>query len=184
MGFVVLYDANVLYPSTLRDLLIRIAQARLVQAKWTNQILDEVFDNLRENRPDLDPSALARTRKLMVCAVRDCLVTGYEPLISGLELPDPNDRHVLAAAIRARAQVIVTNNLKDFPADRLAQWDIEGKSADEFVLDQIDLDAKVVWGCVQQIADAWRNPPGTTVDVLRSLERGGLVRAVAELQTR
>lgn len=77
-----------LYPSTLRDLLIRIAQARLVQAKWTNKILDEVFENLREHRPDLEPRALARTRELMVCAVRDCLVTGYEPLVAGLELPD------------------------------------------------------------------------------------------------
>jgi predicted nucleic acid-binding protein len=179
----VLYDANVLYPSTVRDLLIRIAQARLVQAKWTDQILDEVFKNLRVNRPGLDPSALTRTRELMICAVRDCLVTGYEPLVAGLELPDPDDRHVLAAAIRARAQVIVTNNLKDFPRDQLAVWDIEPKSADEFVSDQIDLNAKVVWSCVQQIANAWRKPPGTTDDVLRSLERAGLVRSVAELQS-
>lgn len=172
-----------LYPSTLRDLLIRIAQARLVQAKWTDKILDEVFENLRGNRPDLAPGALARTRELMVCAIRDCLVTGYEPLMAGLELPDPDDRHVLAAAIRARAQVIVTNNLKDFPHEQLAQWDIEPKSADEFVSDQIDLNAKVVWSCVQQIADTWRNPPGTTADVLRSLERSGLLRSVAELQS-
>jgi hypothetical protein len=119
----------------------------------------------------------------MVCAVRDCLVTGYEPLVAGLELPDPDDRHVLAAAIRARAQVIVTNNLKDFPREQLALWDIEPKSADEFVSDQIDLNAKVVWSCVQQIANTWRNPPGTADDVLHSLERSGLVRSVAELQS-
>ncbi|HET7385488.1 MAG TPA: hypothetical protein VFJ19_02340 [Nocardioidaceae bacterium] len=79
MSFVVVYDANVLYPSTLRDLLIRVAQAGLVQAKWTDQILDEVFGNLAANRPDLDPQRLARTRDLMNRAVRDCLVTGYEP---------------------------------------------------------------------------------------------------------
>lgn len=103
--------------------------------------------------------------------------------MAGLRLPDPNDRHVLAAAIRARAQVIVTNNLKDFPLEQLAQWDIEPKSADEFVSDQIDLNAKVVWSCVQQIADTWRNPPGTTDDVLSSLERSGLRRSVAELQS-
>lgn len=110
MSFVVLYDANVLYPSTLRDLLIRIAAAGLVQAKWTERILDEVFDNLRENRPDLSAAQLERTRSLMMTSTRDCLVTGYEPLIPALDLPDPDDRHVLAAAIRARAQVIVTNN--------------------------------------------------------------------------
>src|SRR4051794_6245278 len=76
--FVVLYDTNVLYPSLLRDLLIRVARAGVVQAKWTDQILDEMFRNLRENRPDLDPARLDRTRTLMNEAVRDCLITGYE----------------------------------------------------------------------------------------------------------
>ncbi|MBO0845297.1 MAG: PIN domain-containing protein [Nocardioides sp.] len=121
MSFVVLYDANVLYPSTLRDLLIRVAQAGLVQAKWTDQILDEVFRNLAMNRPDPDPQRLARTRDLMNRAVRDCLVTGYEPLVDAVDLPDPGDRHVLAAAIKARAQVIVTHNLKGLSAQRAGE---------------------------------------------------------------
>lgn len=154
---VVLYDTNVLYPNTLRDLLIRIAAEGLVQAKWTDRILDEVFRNVRKNRPDLPDHLLDRTRTLMVKAVRDCLVNGYEPLIPVLELPDPDDRHVLAAAIRSRAQVIVTNNLKDFPAACLRQWDIEPRSADDFISDQIGLNAKVVWSCVQQISNSWRN---------------------------
>lgn len=182
MSFVVVYDANVLYPSTLRDLLIRIAQAGLVQARWSEQILDEVFTNLTERRPDLTPDMLARTRSLMVTAVRDCLVNGYEALIPVLDLPDPDDRHVLATAIRARAQVIVTNNRKDFPMEVLRRWDIDRKDADEFVLDQISLSAKVVWSCVQQIANSWRNPPGAVGDVLVSLERSGLVKSVAELR--
>ena len=79
MAFIAVYDACVLYPSTLRGLLIRIAQAGLVQAKWTDAILDEVFRNLRDNRPDLDPDRLKRTRELMMAAVRDVLVVGYEP---------------------------------------------------------------------------------------------------------
>ncbi|WP_433499319.1 PIN domain-containing protein [Sphaerimonospora sp. CA-214678] len=182
MAFVVVYDACVLYPSTLRDLLIRIAQAGLVQAKWTNRILDEVFDAISGRRPDIQVETLQRTRSLMVKAVRDCLVTGYEPLIDSLKLPDSNDRHVLAAAIRARAQVIVTNNLRDFPADSLSCWDVEAKSADDFVLDQVHLNQKVVWACVQQIADSWKNPPGVAEDVLVSLERSGLVQSVAELR--
>ncbi|WP_235921748.1 PIN domain-containing protein [Lentzea tibetensis] len=118
----------------------------------------------------------------MLTAVRDCLVTGYEPLIPALDLPDPDDRHVLAAAIKARAQVIVTNNRKDFPADSLHRWDIDPKDGDEFVLDQIGLNAKVVWSCVQQIANSWRRPPATIGDVLTSLERCGLVQSVAELR--
>lgn len=94
---VVVYDANVLYPSTLRDVLIRVRLARLVQPKWTEQILDEVFRNLHADRPDLDPVRLDRTRRLMNDAIRDVTVTGYEQLIDQLDLPDVDDRHVLAA---------------------------------------------------------------------------------------
>lgn len=119
----------------------------------------------------------------MLAAVRDCLVCGYEPLIEGLKLPDPDDRHVLAAAIRARAQLIVTSNLRDFPASELSKWDMEAKSPDEFILDQIYLDKKVVWACVRQIADARRNPPGTADDVLAGLERCALIQSVAELRS-
>ncbi len=183
MSFVVVYDACVLYPSTMRDLLIRIAQAGLVQAKWTEQILDEVFDSLQKDRPDLEPAKLDRTRVLMIRAVRDCLVTGYEPLIPSVSLPDPDDRHVVAAAIRAQAQTIVTNNRKDFPAASLAEWDIEAQTADEFILDQIDLNREVVYGAVQRIADSWRNPPATVNDVLNSLERSGVVVSAAALRT-
>src|SRR5687767_9319707 len=114
MAFVVIYDACVLYPAPLRDLLIRLAGKRLVQARWTEQILDECFRNIAANRPDLPEAALRRTRELMNRALPDVLVTGYEELIDGLTLPDPNDRHVLAAAIRSGAQVIVTTNLDDF----------------------------------------------------------------------
>jgi predicted nucleic acid-binding protein len=182
VSFVVLYDATVLYPSTLRDLLIRVAQAGLVQAKWSDQILDEVFRNLTANRPDLDPQKLARTRDLMNKAVRDCLVSGYEPLLEAIELPDPDDRHVLAAAIKARAQVIVTHNLKDFPPAALEAWDMEAKSADDFILDQIDLGREAVYSAVQRIADSRQNPPATFTDVLAMLERDGLVESAAVLR--
>ncbi|GAA5105242.1 PIN domain-containing protein [Haloechinothrix salitolerans] len=181
MAFVVVYDASVLYPNTLRDLLIRIAQGGLVQAKWTDEILDEVFRNVEANRPDLDPNKLARTRMLITRSVRDCLVTGYEPLVKSLELPDPDDRHVLAAAIKAHAQVIVTSNLRDFPRDALEPWSVEAKDPDAFVLDQIDLRKSLVYGAVQQIADSRCNPPETVQDVLVQLERAGLVESVAAL---
>ena len=115
MPQVVIYDANVLYPSTLRDVLIRVGLTRLVQPKWTDLIIEEVFGNLRANRPDLDPARLDRTRRLMNDAIRDVTVAGYEHLIDQLDLPDADDRHVLAAAIHAGAQAIVTRNLRDFP---------------------------------------------------------------------
>lgn len=94
MSFVVIYDANVLYPNTLRDLLIRIAQSGRVRARWTERILDETF-TARERGPDLDPAKLDHTRTLMGTAVRNWKVTGYEPLIDELKLPGPDDRHVL-----------------------------------------------------------------------------------------
>ena len=182
MPFVVVYDANVLCPSTPRDLLIRVAQADLVQAKWTNQILDEVFGNLARNRPDLDPQRLRRTRQLMNSAVRDCLVTDYQALAKTIHLPDPGDRHVVAAAIKSRAQVIVTNNLQDFPAAALRLWGLEAKSADAFILDQIGTDRDTVRGALQRIADSRANPKATFSDVLNGLERDGLVESVAAIR--
>ncbi len=89
---------------------------------------------------------------------------------------------MLAAAIRAGAQVIVTSNWKDFPEDYLTPWNVTAKSPDDFLLDLIDLDDRVVWACVQEIAYSRRNPPETTEDVLDELERAGLVEAVASLR--
>ena len=98
MPFIVVYDANALYPNAQRDLLIRVAQHGLVQAKWTEEILDEMCRARKRKHPDLAPGKLTRLRALMNAAVADCLVTGYEDLIEGLKLPDPDDQHVLAAA--------------------------------------------------------------------------------------
>ncbi|GHG06864.1 PIN domain-containing protein [Streptomyces albogriseolus] len=181
MAFVVLYDACVLYPNTLRDLLIRVSQKGLVRAKWTDVILDEVDRNIARDY-NVAPETLARRRTLMNQAVRDCLVTGFEPLVEGLKLPDMDDRHVLAAAIQVSAQVIVTNNRKDFPPDYLANWGIERKSADDFILDLLGLDDRVVYACVQEIATSRRRPPHTFDDVLGQLERSGLTESVAALR--
>lgn len=182
MALTVVYDACVLYPSTLRDLLIRLAQADLVRARWTDQILDEVFNNLKEDRPDLEPAKLGRTRRLMVAAVRDCLVQRYEPLVAGLQLPDEKDRHVLAAAIKARAQAIVTTNLRDFPADALHVWGVEPQHPDQFVIDQINANGPTVYGAVQRIADSSKRPPRTVDDVLTALEKNGLAESALVLR--
>ena len=106
MPFGVIYDANALYGNAQRDLLIRIARSGVVQAKWTETILDEITRNLSAKRPDIPPERLVRLRELMNSAVADCLVTDYEPLIESLELRDPDDRHALAAAITSGARWI------------------------------------------------------------------------------
>ncbi|RSZ62433.1 PIN domain-containing protein [Corynebacterium hylobatis] len=181
-GFTVLYDANVLYPNMLRDILIRLASTGIFRARWTDQILDEVFRNLETNRPDLDPVKLRRTRQLMCKAVDDCLVTGYEDLIEALTLPDPDDRHVLAAAIRCGAQVIVTENKRDFPSEVLNRYNIEIQGADEFLCDQIDLFGPRVHQAITYAAAAFKNPPRTIDDVLDALAKSGAPSAAALLR--
>jgi hypothetical protein len=182
MAFTVVYDACVLYPAPLRDLLIRIANTGLVRARWTDMILDECFESILEHRPDLNANALARTRKLMTEAVPDCLVGGYEELIEGIDLPDPDDRHVVAAAIRCGAQVIVTFNLDDFPADRLDRYNLEGQHPDDFVLNSLDLSPGMVVRAIEEQLASLRKPPvdlRALLDTLRSL---GLVQSVARLR--
>src|SRR4051794_25540256 len=96
------------------------AQTKLFRARWTDRIHEEWMSSLRADRPDITPAQVERIRELMNAAVPDCLVTGFEAIIPSLTLPDENDRHVLAAAIVGRADVIVTTNLDDFPEAALA----------------------------------------------------------------
>lgn len=179
MTFSVILDANVLYPATLRNLLLTLTETGLVRARWTSQILDEVFRNIRANLPNLPVSRLDRTRELMETAIRDCLVTGHEKLEAVISLPDPDDRHVVAAAIRSHASVIVTMNLKDFPEASLAPLGIEARHPDDFLIDQFHLDPIGVHKAVQRITDETRNPTLTLDDVLDTLERTGMVSFAA-----
>lgn len=182
MAFVVVYDACVLYPAPLRDLLVRLASKGVVRARWSEIILDECFRNVLEQRPDLKPEMLRRTRELMTKAVADSIVTGFEGLVNGLSLPDPDDRHVLAAAIRAGAQTIVTFNLKDFPAATLTPYGIEAQHPDDFVLDTIDLAPGTVTQVISEQAAALKKPPRSIGDLLDTLREQGLVRSVAKLR--
>jgi hypothetical protein len=175
-------DACVLYPAALRDLLLRLAQTGVVRARWTEDILDETFRNIAVDRPDIPPERLTRTRNLMRSVIDDCLVSGHEGLADHLALPDPDDRHVVAAALRCSAQTIVTVNLKDFPADLLAPLDIEAQHPDTFVLDLLDLAPGLVLSVIKAQADSLTNPPVTLEELLVTLERSGLVRAVAEIR--
>ncbi len=118
----------------------------------------------------------------MNAAVRDSLVTGYEELIDGLTLPDKDDRHVLAAAVRSGAQVIVTVNLKDFPDDILEEFGIEAQPPDEFVLNLIDLAPGAVAAIVTRQAADLKSPPQSRDQLLETLMTNGLVRSVARLR--
>ncbi|MXX44639.1 MAG: PIN domain-containing protein [Acidimicrobiia bacterium] len=181
MSFVVVYDANVLYPVELRDFLIRLANIGLFRAKWTDQILDETFGAIVANRPEL-AERLAGTRQQMDEAVADAIVTGYEPLVSSLDLPDLDDRHVLAAAIRSHAQVIVTFNLGDFPQRQLDPYDIEAQGPDEFALNVFGLAPALVEGVIAQQASDLTNPRISFQELLTRLETRGLQKLVQSIR--
>jgi predicted nucleic acid-binding protein len=132
---IAVYDACVLYPFHLRNLLVQCGVDRLVEARWSDAIHDEWMRNLAANVPTLSVRRLAETRDLMKRVLPTADVTGFEKHISQLTLPDPDDRHVLAAAIAARASLIVTWNLADFPAKALAPHHVSAQNPDDFLMD-------------------------------------------------
>lgn len=180
-SFVAIYDACVLYPAQLRDILIRVALSDLFQARWTEHIHAEWMRNLAANRPDLTSEQLQHTRAAMDRAVPDCLVRDYEPYIDSLALPDPDDRHVLAAAIRAQAGVIVTLNLRDFPAAALQPYGITAQHPDEFLIHLFDLAPGVVCAAFRDMRLALRRPPKSVRELQDDLLKAGLTGTVALL---
>lgn len=180
-NFTAVYDACVLHPAALRDFLMWLALTDLFRARWTDEIHDEWIRNVLLNYPDLTLEQLTRTKNLMNANVRDCLVTGYESLIPGLEIPDKKDRHVLAAAIRCNAGVIVTTNLTDFPDAALEPYGIVAQHPDEFVLHLIDLNPMAVYDIAEKHRSTLKKPPKTQEEYLENLLTQGLTQSVAKL---
>lgn len=181
MAYVVVYDACVLYPAALRDSLLRLALTHLFQAKWTDRIHEEWIGGLLRDRPEL-ADKLPYTREQMDLAVPDALVTDFEDLIDSLSLPEPNDRHVLAAAIRAGAQAIITFNLKDFPKAALDRYDIEVMNPDTFVEHQFYLGQDKVLRAAKSQRASLTHPPKTTEEFLDTLASVGLVKTASLLK--
>lgn len=176
-----LYDACVLYPAPLRDTLMSLTQTGLFQARWSQMIHEEWIRNLLANRTDLSRERLERTRDKMNAAVRDCLVEGFEPLIETLSLPAPVDRHVLAAAIRGRAEVIVTFKLKDFPRARLESYGIEAWHPDDFAGELLEMSEGKVCRALREQRARLLNPPQSVEELLSTLQAQGLAQNVARL---
>ena len=176
------FDANVLYPSGLRNFLMHLALTGIFRAHWSAEVHDEWIRNLLKNRPDLSRDKLERTRHLMDKAIPDALVTGYEHLIDAIELPDRNDRHVLAAALRSGASVIVTRNLADFPNAALAEFGIEAQHPDEFVLSLIETFPALVLEAARTHRASLGNPSKTPDEYLAELHTQELCRSAAALR--
>ncbi|SDS64915.1 PIN domain-containing protein [Pseudomonas granadensis] len=180
-SFTAVYDACVLYPAPLRDFLMWLALSGLYRARWTEEIHCEWKRNLLKNRPDLSIEQLDRTSQLMDLAIPDACVDSYEDLIVGLSLPDEDDRHVLAAAIRCGADVIVTFNLKDFPTRSLEPYGIEAQHPDEFVENLFHLDSSAVIAAAQRQRQQLKTPPMDADCFLVLLQRQGLDQSVSSL---
>ncbi len=180
---VALLDANVLFPFRKRDIFLRFHHAGLFRARWTERILDEWTLSLLKQKPHLEPSVRSQ-RRAMREQFAEALVTGYEPLIATLELPDADDHHVLAASIRCGAQYIVTDNLADFPAEVLARFDIEAIDADGFLSRTFDLYPSEALGVLRTLRGAYSNPPFTPSEFVRDLTAKGLPRLAAQTDGR
>ena len=181
-GLTALLDANILYPAPVRDIFLELAAGDLFRAKWSTDIHREWIDALLRNEPHRDRAALDRTRDLMDRATRDCLVAGYETLIPTLQLRDPDDRHVLAAAIVGRCDAIVTFNLRDFPEAALTPYGIEVWHPDRFLTDHLDLRPDPFREAVRKIRTRLIAPPVSVDDYLATLAGLGLVVTADELR--
>lgn len=181
-NFTVVYDACVLYPAPLRDLLMHLALTDLYRARWSNMIHDEWTRNVLENRKDLKPEAIARTRELMDTHVREALVANFEHLIAAIRLPDPDDRHVVAAAMHAGAELIITFNYKDFPAEELLKYNVSAQHPDDFIFDLFDLHAAKVLQAAARHRKSMKKPPKSVEEYLDTLAAQGLTQTVSALR--
>ena len=175
---VVILDANVLFPFRTRDILLRFHHAGLFRARWTEQILDEWTRNLLDWKPHLEQSIRSQ-RRAMDEHFKDSIVSGYEPLIGALDLPDAGDRHVLAAAIRCSAQFIITDNLADFPEEALAECDIEAIAADAFLTQTIEIYPSEGFAVLRALREHYSNPAFTPSEFVLDLAAKRLTRLAA-----
>lgn len=170
--FTCVLDTNVIIPIEIRDLLFWFAHEDLYTPKWSKHIFDEWEEVMR--RKNVSEEEIKKRIGWAKLAFPDAMVENYEVLIEGLTLPDEKDRHVLAAAIKTNANIIVTNNLKDFPEDYLSTFGLSAKNGDDFLTETIDLNQKVAVNSFRKLVLNRRNPDLGEYEVLDCLRRNGL----------
>lgn len=176
--YTVILDACVLVPVSLADTLLRIAEKGLYRPLWSDRILTEAREAIAGIHPDADTGKRFAD---MQEAFGDALVVGWEGLLAGISLPDPDDCHVVAAGILGGAQAIVTANLTDFPAAALGPLGLQAIHPDDFLLDQLDLSPPTILQVIREQAQHTRRPPLTSQDLATVLSRAGVPRFAHEL---
>ncbi len=172
--YTALLDACVLGGALRRNMLLSLAEAGLFRPRWSNRILDETQKVISEITKGATDGA--RRRAAIELAFPEALVTGYEVFEDKLDLPDPNDNHVLAAAISTSASVIVTDNLADFPAGALAPHGIDAISADDFIADTIELDPSEAILALRRMRERFNNPALDVAALIHKAEAQGLLQ--------
>jgi predicted nucleic acid-binding protein len=181
--YTAILDACVLYPAPVRDLLLSLASAGLYHARWSARIQDEWVRSLLAQRPDLKPEDLQRTCEMMAKAIPDSLVSGWEKIEASISgLPDPDDRHVLAAALCGHADAIVTFNLSDFPQAVLSEFGVEVQHPDDFLLNQLELAPFPALAAIKAMRARLRKPPVSVPDMVVMLEKLQLPLTAARLR--
>lgn len=175
----VVLDANVLFPFSLRDTLLRAAAKDYFQIYWTEEILEEARRSLVGLGAITEEQA-DRLMTAMTEAFPEAMVSGYEPFIPSMH--DEKDRHVAAAAVKVEARIIVTNNLKDF---RKLPNGVEAQSPDEFLQSLFDLDAVGMVDLLRDQAASLRKPPRSFDELVNGLSKlvPGFARAVRDFTT-
>ncbi len=177
--FTAVLDANVIAGVLPRDILLSLAGAGFYRPRWSALILDE-FEAYYTKKFDDAPGA-AYQRSRMEIAFPDALVSDFDALMDVAKLPDPDDHHVLAAAIQTKAAVIVTNNLTDFPADVLARFELEARSHDQFVADILDMGGPEAISALREMRERYRNPALNAEAITSNIEQLGLQETAALL---
>lgn len=182
--FTALLDANVLVPVALTDTILRAAERGLFIPRWSPVIMREAYEAITKIHPNI--TATRRQARLTSMDTRfpDACVQWHMSLIDDIDLPDPDDRHVVAAARIGNADVIVTRNVKDFPEKTLQVFGLEVVDPDCFLRDMLDLFPKAMLSVIQEQAADTKRPPLSVEGVLKSLERAGVPEFAADVQQR
>jgi len=172
LRFTCVLDTNIIYPIDIRDLLFWFASYDLFTPKWSKHIFDE-WESVM-NRKGVSEEEITKRISRAQGAFPDALVENYESLVDSLILPDEKDRHVLAAAIKTNANIIVTNNIKDFPSEYLSSFGLTAKTADDFLTDTIDLNNEIAVEAFRALVLNRTNPNLDEFEVLDRFRNNGL----------
>jgi hypothetical protein len=178
---VVVFDACILYPFHLRNIVVQIAVDRLVDARWTDEIHDEWIRSVVATMPAIPIERLQITQRLMNDALPGAMVTGYQRHIQTVTLPDPDDRHVVAAGIAGGASIVLTWNLRDFPAREMKKHGLRRQTPDAFLVGLCDQAPDLT---LASLANARRNLSKTRVsasDFVNIVKNQGLIRLSARI---